>query len=137
MTKVKIILFVVLAFLIASLSYPNLGMTSEDLLDSRFSSPGKTWELYKQGLLMGDLALVQSCLSPYFAENHMEALQALGKEKIKKIAEAMKSIEKVAQNDNTALYRIKRIETIRGEDRDITYHIEFINISGNWKILQY
>lgn len=186
MMKIAVILFVILAFFVTTLSYSDSSLTPDDLKsieilqdkgfypkdmnlddithqdvlrakqtieqvygikfewlrnppppDPRFSSPEKTWELYKQALLMGDLNLVESCLSPHFAENHISVLRVLGNEKMRKIAEAMRPIEKVRQDDKKGEYLIRKTETHGGQAKDITYSIYFVNILGNWKISRY
>lgn len=105
--------------------------------DQRFSSPEKTWNLYKKSLITGNLDSVQSCLSYDFARKHTKLLEALGHDKMKEIAEKMHPIEQIKQDEKTAKYRIKRTQEYEGKIMDITYYIYFVKVLGNWKIAQY
>jgi hypothetical protein len=101
--------------------------------DKRFSSPDKTWRLYKSALIAGDFELAHNCLMPRFAEEHDAIRKAIGDEKMKEKAKAMRPIEKVTEEDEAAKYRIKR----KMGDQDITFYIYFVRVFGNWKILRY
>jgi hypothetical protein len=101
--------------------------------DSRFSSPERTWDTYKQALIAGDFELAESCLTPDFAKKHIEILKALGNEIIKKIALGYQPIQKIVQDDHSAKYRLRQKEIDGAEE---TYPIYFGNIFGNWKIVQ-
>ncbi len=105
--------------------------------DPKFSSPEKTWDLYKQALIEGDIDLAQSCLLPEFAEVHIEVLKALGNEKIKEMARAMRPIQKIKQDEESAKYRIRKTEINGGQEMDITYYVYFVKIFGAWKIARY
>ena len=99
--------------------------------DPRFASPERTWETYKQAMIDGDFSLLKKCHMPN-AKN-VEIYKEIGKEKTKEIALAMKPIELVTGDENSAKYRIKREEN----GQDITYFISFNNIFGEWKIDQF
>ena len=101
--------------------------------DNRFSSPEKTWELYRSSFLSGDIDLANKCLMPEYREKHDAIRKAIGDDNMKRKVEEMRSIEKVIEEDGIAKYRIKR--EIKGQD--ITFYIYFINVFGNWKISEY
>lgn len=95
-----------------------------------FSSPEKTWDLYKSSLINGNLDSALTCLEFTEAKEQKEIFKALGKEKMKKMGEGMQQIQKITQDEQTAKYRIRRQE----KGQEITYYIYFSNIFGNWKI---
>lgn len=100
--------------------------------DERFASPELTWKLYKKALIAGDLELVMECHLPG-ERTYGELFSKLGKEKMRKIAEDMGPIEKIAKNETSAQYRIKR----KNKDQDISFDVTFVNVNGEWKIYQY
>jgi hypothetical protein len=101
--------------------------------DDRFSSPEKTWELYRSCFLAGDIEQVNTCLMPEFREKHDAIRKAMGDDKMKRRIEEMRPIEKVIEENGGAKYRIKR----KMGDQDITFYIYFVEVFGNWKILRY
>jgi hypothetical protein len=101
--------------------------------DPRFSSPEKTFQLYRESLIKGDLELAINCFTPHQAKNQKEVLNALGKDVMKKIGEDMQPIQKIRQDDKMAEYEIIRDEN----GKKMSYAIYFVNIFGNWKIDQF
>ncbi len=101
--------------------------------DERFSSPEKTWELYRSSFLTGDIELSNRCLMPKFREK-LEAIRtAIGDEKMKRKIEEMRPIERVTDDNGSAKYRIKR----KIGDKEITFYVYFVEVFGKWKILRY
>lgn len=101
--------------------------------DDRFSSPEKTWELYRSSFLAGDIKLANKCLMPKYREKHDAIRRAIGDDKMKRKVEEMRSIQKIIEEDGRAKYRIKR----KIGDQDITFYIYFVEVFGQWKILRY
>ena len=101
--------------------------------DERFSSPEKTWELYRSAFLAGDIELSNRCLMPKFREKHDVIRKAIGDNKMKRRIEEMRPIERIYQRDGGAKYRIKR----KIGDNDITFYIYFVDVFGKWRIDQY
>lgn len=102
--------------------------------DRRFSSPEKTWDVYKNALIKGDINLAMECRAPWEREDEKQKFNMFGKEKTRQSASEMRPIEKITRDDERGQYRIKRSQKINGKMMDITYYIEFVNIYGNWKI---
>lgn len=100
--------------------------------DARFSSPEKTWEMYKKALLRGDIDLAAECYVPGKRQIR-ETYRVFGKEKMKEIAEKMRPIEKIIANREGAKFRIRQDEN----GQEITYDIHFANINGEWKIVDF
>jgi ankyrin repeat protein len=105
--------------------------------DPRFSTPEKTWQLHKEALMNGDISLALECMTPERALEQKELYDALGKEKLREIAEEMRPIQKITQDQQSAKYRIRRKEEYGGEMVDITYYVYFAKVLGNWKIVLY
>lgn len=101
--------------------------------DPRFSSPEKTFQLYKDSLIKGDLELALNCLTIKHAKRQKETFKALGQEAMKKIGEDMQPIQKIKRDEQVAKYRIRRNQN----GQEVTYYIYFANIFGNWKIDQF
>jgi len=91
--------------------------------DPRFSSPEKTWEVYKGALISDDFQLAMKCLMPRFAKKQEAIRNTIGSEKMREMAKAMRPIERIIVEDNRAKFRIKR----RQGEYDITHYIYFIN----------
>ena len=102
--------------------------------DSKFSTPEKTWEIYREALIEGDFELVEKCFTPDNSADHVEIVKRLGKQKAKELALKMRPIEKIFEEGGSAKYRILREQQISEEPTDITYYIYFRNIFGEWKI---
>ena len=100
--------------------------------DKRFASPETTWQTFKQALIDGDLNLAIECHVPGDTK-YREIYTALGKEKMKELAQKMRPIEQITADQQTAKYRIRREQ----QGKDITYYIYFSNINGEWKIVRY
>ena len=100
--------------------------------DKRFFSPEKTWETYRQALMAGDLDLALECHIPG-DHKYGKIFKALGKDKLKKMAEQMNPIGKITLDPMRAKYRITRNE----KGNEISYYIYFSNMNGEWKIVQY
>ncbi len=105
--------------------------------DPRFSSPEKTWELYKNSLIDGNFDIALQCMTQSRAEKEKKIMDAMGKNRMKEIAEEMNPIQKIKEDAQSAKYRIKKAEKIKGKVHNITYYIYFHNIYGNWKIHEY
>ena len=101
--------------------------------DERFSSPEKTWGLYRSSFLAGNIELANKCLMPKYREKHDAIRKAIGEDKMRRKVEEMRSIEKIIEEDGRAKYRIKR----KIGDQDITFYIYFVEVFGQWKILRY
>jgi hypothetical protein len=97
--------------------------------DKRFSSPEKTWETLRNGLIEGNIDVVTECYVPGEWKNR-KAFTFLGKEKMKEIGEKMGNIGKIIASEQEAKYRIRRME----EGKEITYYIYFHNFDGEWKM---
>jgi hypothetical protein len=101
--------------------------------DPRFSSPEKTWELYRSSFLAGDIELANKCLMPKYREKHDAIRKAIGDDEMKRRIEEMRPIEKVIEEDGRAKYAIQR----KIGDQNITFYIYFVQSFGNWKISRY
>jgi hypothetical protein len=99
--------------------------------DPRFSSPEKTWQMYKKALIDGDLELAALCHLP--RNHYIEFYRKMGPEKTKELAQNFRPIEKITGDDKRIKYRIKRLQS----GKDITYYIYFTNVFGEWKIEQF
>ena len=97
--------------------------------DPKFSSPEKTWALYKNALIEGDLELAAQCHQRK-NDHHIEMYKAIGVEKTIEIARNFRPIQKVVGDEHRSKYRIKQ----NIKDRDITFYIYFTNVFGEWKI---
>jgi len=100
--------------------------------DKRFSSPEKTWETYKNGLMAGDIDLAMECYVPGEWRDR-KIFTLLGKEKMKEIGRSMGDIHKVKAGETRAEYMIIRKE--RG--KEISFGINFHNIDGEWKMQEF
>lgn len=101
--------------------------------DPKFSSPGKTWSVYKNAMTRGDFESAYRCLMPRYKEKLKSIVEAVGEKKISEKAREMNPIEKVVSDENSAKYRL--IRNIKG--KDITFYVYFINVFGEWKIDKY
>ena len=101
--------------------------------DARFSSPERTWSLYKQALKKGEIDAALECFTLDSAKRYKEVFTVLGKEKMKEMALEMRPIQKIRQGADYAKYRIRRSQL----GQEITYYIYFSNRFGNWKINQF
>ena len=101
--------------------------------DDRFASPEKTWDLYKASFLSGDMDLCNKCLMPTFRKKHDSFVKVIGFEEMKHEIAAMKPIQKIIEEGSRAKYRIRR--EINGNE--ITFYIDFKNVFGKWRIMQY
>ncbi len=102
-----------------------------------YSTPEKTWEVYQEALINGTIERATSCFSPDQVKKQKQILETLGREQMKKIAQNMFPIEKIQVDSHQAKYRIKKIESIQGNEKEITCYIYFTNILGEWKIVKY
>src|SRR4030042_437871 len=100
--------------------------------DERFSSPEKTWATYKKALIEGDIPLALECHAPG-DNSYSEIFQVIGVDQLKELGLEMRPIEKITSDQTTAEYGIK--SDIEGEE--ISFDIRFVNINGEWKILEY
>ncbi|MBU0485876.1 MAG: ankyrin repeat domain-containing protein [Proteobacteria bacterium] len=109
------------------------GKSIKDLANPnpRFASPEKTWELYKQALIKGDLEFAAKCHLPN--SSTMEMYEQLGQEKTSEIAKNFRPIQRVSGDDERCEYRIKRMQL----GTEISYTITFVNVFGEWKIEQF
>ncbi|MBI4825657.1 MAG: hypothetical protein HY807_04470 [Nitrospirae bacterium] len=104
--------------------------------DKRFSSPEKTWAIYKKAFREGDVDTLAECYVPGVGIT-MKAFKEVGKDKMREIGETMGDIEKITGNEESAKYRIKRKETYQNKEYDIGYSINFQNIDGEWKMYDF
>lgn len=102
--------------------------------DKKFSSPEKTWTVYKSALQKQDFDTAFKCMVPNLADKHKKMYKTLGYEKMEGYAKDMRPIEKITGDEKRAKYRIKKEEIINGKAFDITYYINFVDIYGEWKI---
>jgi len=69
--------------------------------------------------------------------DYQELFQLLANE-LPDIANAMSPIEPLVFNDNTALFRLMRKETVDGVEYDVSYKVYFVrDEDGSWKIWRY
>jgi hypothetical protein len=98
--------------------------------DPIFSSPEKTWGVYKKALSTYDLDLAIRCHAVNTREKYKNILTALGPDKIKEMVKNMNSLERISGDMNSAEYRLERKEN----SQMITYMVYFSNYFGEWKI---
>lgn len=100
--------------------------------DPRFSSPEKTWALYKKALIDGELEMAAKC---HLRKNdhYIEMYKAMGAEKTSEAARNFRHIEKITGDEQRSKYRIKR----NINDKDITFYVYFTNVFGEWKIARF
>ena len=97
--------------------------------EERFSSPEKTFAVYKKALIAGDLETAIECL--HIANySTRQVLNYLGKEKVMESAKKMKGIKKVFIYEDTAEYHVMKS---RG-DKVASFPIQFHNTFGEWRI---
>jgi hypothetical protein len=101
--------------------------------DPQFSSPEKTWTVYKNAMIRGDFDSAYKCLMPRYQKKFRSIVEAIGEERMSKMANAMSPIEKVISYENSAKYSF--IRNIEG--KDITFYVYFIRVFGEWKIDRY
>ena len=113
----------------------------EDILswtpDPRFSTPMSTWQQHVGAMISGDIDLAAACFSPRVAEQKKSIYNAIGKAHLRQMALEMNPIQEISMADDYAKYRIRRKETHGGQSHEITYYINFSNILGEWRILNY
>jgi len=97
--------------------------------DKRFSSPEKTWEIYRNAMKAGDVGTVMECYVPGIWKER-ELFKLLGKERMKEIGKDLGNIEKISAGRNEAEYHILRKE----EGKEYSYGIHFHNMDGEWKM---
>ncbi len=100
--------------------------------DKRFSSPEKTWNVYRNALISGDIDTAMECYVPGIWKER-KVFTLLGKEKTKQMGEEMGEIERITGNENRAKYRIKQ----KYGGQDVSFHINFVNIDGEWKMYEF
>jgi hypothetical protein len=98
--------------------------------DSRFSSPEKTFDIYKKALIEGNVEGIAECYVLGEDIKMKQLFSAIGKEKTREIGSEMGAIQRITGNEQTTKYRILRKEN----GQDITYYIIFYNIDGEWKM---
>lgn len=101
--------------------------------DSRFSSPEKTFEIYKKALTEGDFETIEECYGLGRGYKMTQMFKAIGKDKTKEIGVEIGPMQKITGDEQTAKYRILRNE----KGQDITYYINFHNIDGEWKMEEF
>lgn len=101
--------------------------------DQMFSTPEKTWKIYRKALDNFDLELALKCHSLKTRNKYREIFSSLGSQKTKAIAAGMNSLEKIEADGRMAKYRLVRNEN----GKEITYKIFFTNYFGEWKIENY
>ena len=100
--------------------------------DKRFSSPEKTWEVYRNALSEGDVDTVMECyVSGIYKERRI--FNFLTKDQLKQMAEDMGNIERITGNEHRAEYRIMQ----KYKDKEVAFHINFANIDGEWRMYEF
>lgn len=100
--------------------------------DKRFSTPEKTWGIFRNALNAGDIDLAMECYVPG-RKGHGKVFDALGREQMKEIGKSMGDIHKVKASETMAEYMIIRKE----KGKEISYGIYFHNIDGEWKLREF
>jgi ankyrin repeat protein len=98
--------------------------------DPIFSSPEKTWEVYKNALSAYDMDLAIRCHAADTKIRYKEILTALGPDKTKTLVKEMKSIKRISGDMNSAKYML----TAKQNSKMISYAVYFTNYFGEWKI---
>jgi hypothetical protein len=113
------------------------GNNNQQMIDTahrekNFSSPEETWKHFKIALLDGNYESAKDC---YSASNRskINELKKFGDAKTKEIIRQMKSLKKVHQEKDKAIYMI--IRDMQGV-AIITY-VYFARINNEWKIEHY
>ncbi|MBA3028378.1 MAG: hypothetical protein FP814_10695 [Desulfobacterium sp.] len=75
----RILLILIISIFVPVLSSGAEYKVNDGTYDQRFSSPEKTFALYKKLLLSGDLKIVTECLMPHRAEQYYNLLTELHK----------------------------------------------------------
>jgi len=92
------------------------------------------WDGMKSALVDGNYEQALTYYLDSSKELYQEIFDQLTDE-LPAIASAMREIEMIYIDERTAKYRIKKQETIQGQNYDISYFIYFIKGSdGLWKI---
>jgi ankyrin repeat protein len=112
-----------------------LGFSTLDDLNSpdpRFSSPEKTWALYKNALINNELEIAAQChLSK--DDHHIRMYKKIGMEKTTEVARNFRPIKRIVGDEHRSKYRIKK----NINNQDIAFYIYFTNVFGEWKIENY
>lgn len=98
---------------------------------SSFSSPEKTWSMFRASILAEDYDMAERCCSG--KTKHIRRFEKMDEKKRKNILLSMQSIEMIEQQENTAKYKLTR--DINGVA--FTTFIYFEKIDGEWKIASY
>ena len=99
---------------------------------SSFSTPERTWSLFKASILAGDYDIAKMCCCS--GENkQISRFEKMDEEKRKNLLLSMQSITKIEQQENTAKYKLTR--DIKGVA--FFSFIYFEKIDDEWKIANY
>lgn len=109
-----------------------LNMTMVLGADKRFSTPEKTWQLFITSLEKRDIDEAVTCFSPSSQAKYRKAFTQLN-DKLDKMAEDMKEIRKINEDEGRMEYEIIREEN----GKKFSYGIYFTNVFGEWKIEQF
>jgi hypothetical protein len=101
--------------------------------DPKFSSPEKTWTVYKNAMIRGDFDSAYKCLMPRYQKKFRSIVGVVGEQRMSEMAKAMNPIEEVISDENSAKYRL--IRNIKGND--IAFYVYFLRVFGEWKIDRY
>lgn len=101
--------------------------------DSRFSSPEKTFEIYKKALIAGNIEAVEECYVSEQSHKVRQMFRAIAKEKAKEIGTGFDSLQKITSNGKMATYKT----LLKMNGQDIIRHINFRNIDGEWKMEEF
>jgi hypothetical protein len=96
------------------------------------SSPEVTWNEFKKAIVEGNYDMALECCCPGETKK-INRYKKLGSVKTSRIFRAIKSIEKVYQDEETAKYMLHR--DIKG--KNFTTYISFAKIDNQWKINKY
>jgi hypothetical protein len=101
--------------------------------DVQFSSPQKTWEIYKNALREGNVELALECFISEKIPQYKKLFDLLGKDNLKAMGMENDRIEEVRRSENEAEYGI----IVKRDGKLLSYQLKFVNDGGNWKILSF
>ncbi len=94
------------------------------------------WGGMKEAMINGNIEQAVSAFSETTHEKYSEIYSVLSTE-LSQIAQEMTEIEPLAYQNNLAIYRIKRIDEINGEEHGISYRVYFLYENEKWTIYKY
>ena len=102
---------------------------ADPLQQHTFSSPEQTWEHFKAAILEGDFETAHKCCCQDKSRGVLR-FELMDAEKRKNIVESMGPIEKVEEQENTAMYKVPR--TFAG--KSFSTYVNFEKVKDEWKI---